>query len=148
MATNRLERGFKFHEHPADITIECWAPSLAEAFEEAARATFEVILDTTTVASSENVELSVRGIDLEELLVEWIGSLIALIDINDHFYSKFEVDEISHESDGYMLKGRAFGERIDFDRHITRTEVKAMTYADMKIIERTGKTTLWFTLDL
>jgi SHS2 domain-containing protein len=143
-----LQRGFKFHEHPADITIECWAPSLVEAFEEAARATFEVILDTTTVATPETVELSVLGIDLEELLVEWIGTLIALVDINDQFYSKFEVDEISQQSDGYILKGRAFGERIDLDRHVTRTEVKAMTYADMKIIERRGKTTLWFTLDL
>lgn len=148
MATNRLERGFRFHEHTADITIECWAPSLAEAFEEAARATFEVILDTTTVASSDAVDLSVGGIDLEELLVEWVGTLIALIDINNQFYSKFKVHEISQEPNGYMLKGRAFGEKIDFDRHITRTEVKAMTYADMRIIERTRKTTLWFTLDL
>jgi len=148
MATNRLERGFRFHEHTADITIECWAPSLVEAFEEAARATFEVILNPTTVAASETVDLSVRGIDLEELLVEWVGTLIAMIDINDQFYSKFEIDEISRESDGYMLKGRAFGERIDLDRHITRTEVKAMTYADMKIIQRTGRTSLWFTLDL
>ena len=148
MATNTLQRGFKFHEHPADITIECWAPSLVEAFEEAARATFEVILDTTTVATPETVELSVLGIDLEELLVEWIGTLIALIDINDQFYSEFEVDEISQESNGYSLKGRALGERIDLHRHVTRTEVKAMTYADMKIVERTRKTTLWFTLDL
>jgi SHS2 domain-containing protein len=143
-----LERGFRFHEHTADITIECWAPALMEAFEEAANATFEVILDKTTVASLESVELSVRGIDLEELLVEWIGSLIALIDTNNQFYSKFNVDEISRESEGYILRGRAFGESIDFSRHITRTEVKAMTYADMKIIEDDDKTTLWFTLDL
>jgi SHS2 domain-containing protein len=119
-----------------------------EAFYEAANATFEVILDKTTVASLEFVELSVRGIDLEELLVEWIGSLIALIDTNNQFYSKFNVDEISRESEGYILRGRAFGESIDFSRHITRTEVKAMTYADMKIIEDVDKTTLWFTLDL
>ena len=143
-----MKRGFRYHEHTADITIECWAPNLVDAFEEAAYATFEVILDTTTVASLESVELSARGIDLEELLVEWIGSLIALIDTNNQFYSKFEVDEISQESDGYILRGRAVGESIDFDRHITRTEVKAMTYADMKIIETTDKTTLWFTLDL
>jgi SHS2 domain-containing protein len=148
LETKRLERGFRFHEHTADITIECWAPTLVGAFEEAANATFEVILDTTTVAPLESVELSAQGIDLEELLVEWVGSLIALIDTNNQFYSKFEIDEISRESNGYILKGKAFGECIDFNRHITRTEVKAMTYADMKIIEKTDSTTLWFTLDL
>lgn len=143
-----MERGFRFHDHTADITIECWAPSLVEAFEEAAKATFAVILDTTSVAPLESKELLARGIDLEELLVEWIGMLIALIDINNQFYSKFEVDEISHESNGYTLRGRVFGESIDLDRHVTRTEVKAMTYADIEIIEDTDQTTLRFTLDL
>jgi SHS2 domain-containing protein len=143
-----MERGFRFHEHTADITVECWAPSMVEAFEEAAKATFDVILDTTTVSPSKSIELSVEGIDLKELLVEWIGTLIALIDIKNQFYSKFEVNEISHEDDRYTLRGRALGENIDFDRHVTRTEVKAMTYADMKIVEESDLVTLWFTLDL
>jgi SHS2 domain-containing protein len=143
-----MERGFRFHEHTADIIIECWASSMVEAFEEAAKATFEVILDTTTVSPLKSVELSVQGIDIKELLVEWIGALIALIDIKNQFYSKFEIDEISHEDDGYTLRGRALGENIDFDKHVTRTEVKAMTYADMKIVEESDLVTLWFTLDL
>ncbi|MDH4212492.1 MAG: archease [Candidatus Thorarchaeota archaeon] len=143
-----MERGFRFHEHTADITIECWAPTIKDAFEEAAKATFEVILDTTTVASLESVEVSVQGIDLEELLVEWIGTLISLIDINNQFFSRFEIIDISQKLTGFSLKGRAFGESIDFNRHIARTEVKAMTYADMKILEGTDRTTLWFTLDL
>jgi len=48
-----LDRGFTFHDHPADITIECWAPSLIKAFAEAAKATFEVILDTSSVKPQE-----------------------------------------------------------------------------------------------
>ncbi|MHA1927295.1 MAG: archease [Candidatus Thorarchaeota archaeon] len=37
---------------------------------------------------------------------------------------------------------------MDHDVHDTRTEVKAMTYADMSIETTTDNTTLWFTLDL
>ena len=85
---------------------------------------------------------------MKELLVEWIGHLIALIDINSQFYSEFEVQEIEQEPDLCILKARAWGEDIDLSRHDTRTEVKAMTYADMKIISEPEKTTLWFTLDL
>jgi len=143
-----LERGFNFHEHTADITIECWAPSLNEAFAEAAKATFEVILDTSTVKPQDSVEVSVRGTDLEELLVEWIGKLIALIDINSQFYTKFEVLSIDIVTDEYLLKALVWGERIDHERHDTRTEVKAMTYADMKIDQKSDRTTLWFTVDL
>lgn len=142
------ERGFKYHEHTADITIECWAPTLEAAFEEAALATFEVILDTSTVQPSQSVDISVQGVDLEELLVEWIGMLLSLIDINVHFYSKFEILEIAKDSDGFRLRGRAWGEDIDLECHDTRTEVKAMTYADMKIDQTGEAATLWFTVDL
>ena len=143
-----MERGFRFHDHTADITIECWAPDLIDAFEQAALATFEVILDTSTVKPHDTVNISVTGTDLEELLVEWIGELIALIDINGQFYSEFHVDHIEATLDGYVLEARALGEKIDHEKHDTRTEVKAMTYADMRILQEPNRTTLWFTLDL
>ena len=143
-----MERGFKFHDHTADITIECWAPDLISAFEQAALATFEVILDTSTVKPTDEVEVKLTGTDLEELLVEWIGKLIALIDINEQFYSEFHVDHLEKTEEEYVLEGRVLGETIDHERHDTRTEVKAMTYADMKILQEPIRTTLWFTLDI
>lgn len=143
-----MERGFNFHDHTADITIECWAPDLIDAFEQAALATFEVILDTSTVKPHDTVNIEVTGTDLEELLVEWIGELIALIDINGQFYSEFHVDHLEATLDGYVLEARALGEKIDHEKHDTRTEVKAMTYADMRILQEPNRTTLWFTLDL
>lgn len=142
------ERGFKYHDHTADITVECWAPTLEEAFEEAALGALEVILDTSTVQPTDYVDISVHGIDLEELLVEWIGHLIALIDINSQFYSKFEVQEITKDTEGFSLNGRIWGEDINLERHDTRTEAKAMTYADMSIEQGADRTTLRFTLDL
>ena len=142
------ERGFRYHDHTADITVECWAPTLKEAFEEAALGALEVISDTSTVQPIESIDVRVQGIDLEELLVEWIGHLIALIDINSQFYSKFEVLGISKNTEGFTLNGRVWGENIDLERHDTRTEVKAMTYADMNIEQEAVRTTLRFTLDL
>ncbi|MCF2137194.1 MAG: archease [Candidatus Thorarchaeota archaeon] len=140
-------RGFRFHEHTADITIECWAPTLAEAFEEAAFASFNVIVDTSTVDAKDKIDIHVEGIDLQELLVEWVGQLIALIDIHGQFYSKFQVRSI-RSGDPWTLDATIWGEAIDFDKHDVHTEVKAMTYADMKIEESSDKVTLWFTLDL
>lgn len=141
-------RGFRFHEHTADITIECWAPTLEEAFEEGALAALEVILDTSTVQPKDSVEISIQGVDLKELLVEWIGYLIALIDINSQFYSQFRVERIEETAQGYTLSAQVWGEDIDLERHDTRTEVKAMTYADMRINAAPEHTSLWFTLDL
>jgi SHS2 domain-containing protein len=142
------ERGFRYHDHTADITVECWAPTLEEAFEEAALGALEVIFDTSTVQPVESIDVTVHGIDIEELLVEWIGHLIALIDINSQFYSKFEVQEITKDTEGFSLNGRIWGEDINLERHDTRTEAKAMTYADMSIEQGADRTTLRFTLDL
>ena len=146
--TKKLDRGYAFHEHTADITLECWAPTLDEAFEQAALGTFAVIVDLSTIEPLVPVDIDVRGIDLPELLVEWIGHLIALIDIKSQFYSEFEVLKIKKTEDGYILNGRAWGEEINLERHDTNTEVKAMTYADLKIDSQPDKTVLWFTLDL
>ncbi|TFG32540.1 archease [Candidatus Thorarchaeota archaeon] len=143
-----MNRGFRFHEHTADITIECWAQNLESAFEEASLAAFEVIMDTSTVTPSKSIDIECKGIDLQELLVEWVGRIIALVDIEYCFFSKFEVGKISKKTDGFELEGRVWGEAIDFDKHTTRTEVKAMTYADLKIEETPERTTIWFTLDL
>ena len=140
--------GFKFHEHTADITVECWAPTLELAFAEAALAAFEVIMDTSTVEPSDGTKISVSGHDLSELLVEWIGQVIALIDLEYKFYSKFDVESLSKASDVYYLEGTVWGEDIDFEKHNSRTEVKAMTYADLRIETEQDITRIWFTLDL
>ncbi|MHA1905942.1 MAG: archease [Candidatus Thorarchaeota archaeon] len=142
------DHGFKFHEHTADITVECWASTLELAFAEAALATFEVIMDTSTVEPVEGTKISVSGHDLSELLVEWIGQVISLIDIEYKFYTKFEIDSLSEGSDGYHLEGTAWGEDINHEKHDTRTEVKAMTYADLRIETEQDITRIWFTLDL
>ncbi len=143
-----VEHGFQFHEHTADITVECWAPSLELAFAEAALATFEVIMDTSTVEPKEPTSISVSGFDLSELLVEWIGNIIALIDLEYRFYSRFEVQNLKKNKEGYVLDGIAWGEEIDLEKHTTRTEVKAMTYADLRIDTEDNLTRIWFTLDL
>ena len=46
------------------------------------------------------------------------------------------------------LKYNAWGEDIDHDKHETRTEVKAMTYADLRIEFEKDTKRIWFTLDL
>lgn len=143
-----MTHGFQYHEHTADITVECWGSTLEEAFEEAAVATLEVILDTSTVEPNESVTIEVSGIDLNELLVEWIGQIIALIDTEMKFFSKFKIEKLETCAEGFSLVGKAMGEPINLEKHDVRTEVKAMTYADLMIDKGPEKISIWFTLDL
>lgn len=143
-----MTEGFRFHEHTADITIEAWGPDLPTAFEQGAEATLEIMVDTSSVSSEEPTDVAVEGIDLQELLVQWIGEIITMVDIESKFYSTFEIGEITQRDERYLLEATIWGEGIDHNKHETRTEVKAMTYADLRIEEKEEKTTVWFTLDL
>jgi len=61
------------------------------------------------------------------------------------FFSQFDI-EISRELNN--LKCTAFGEKIDFDKHVIKTDVKAATYHDLQIRNKGGRYLVRMILDL
>lgn len=141
-------RGFDHLEHTADVLIEARAPSLSEAFEIAALATYEVMTDTSRVEPRVKVEVEVEGLDLQNLLYRWIEELIVYTDSQRLVFSRFKVKEIEIGQDYAKLKAEAWGEEFNPEKHVSRTVVKAMTYAQMSMVEREGCWTLRFVVDI
>lgn len=129
---------FEWVEHPSDIGFRAYGRDLSEAFENAALALFEVMVDTSKVEPREAREVHIGAEDPAALLYEWLDHLIALHDSENLVCSKFEV-EIGRESGGFRLRARAYGEPFDPGRHPERTAVKAMTYHMMEIHGEPGK---------
>ncbi|RLE54650.1 MAG: archease [Thermoprotei archaeon] len=126
------EKRFEFLDHTADVLIRAYGDTLERAFENAALAVFEVITDTSKVEPKVRVEVEIEGEDLEQLLYRWIEELLIHHDSEGLVFSKFRVS-ISREDTIYRLRGEAWGEVFDPDKHEHRTVVKAMTYAQMEI---------------
>jgi len=141
-------RGFDHLEHTADVLIEARGPSLSEAFEMAALATYEVMTDTSRVEPRDRVDVEVEGIDLPNLLYRWIEELIIHTDSRRLVFSKFKVKEIEIGQDYARLKAEAWGEEFNSEKHVSRTVVKAMTYAQMSLKEESGCWTLRFVVDI
>ena len=141
-------RGFDHLEHTADVLIEARGPSLSEAFEMAALATYEVMTDTSRVEPRDRVDVEVEGIDLPNLLYRWIEELIIHTDSRRLVFSKFKVKEIEIGQDYARLKAEAWGEEFNPEKHVSRTVVKAMTYAQMSLKEESGCWTLRFVVDI
>lgn len=141
-------RGFEHLDHTADVLIEARGKSLAEALEVAALATYEVMTDTSKIEGKEKVEIEVEGMDLQSLLYRWIEELIAITDSRRLIFSKFKVRVIEVDQDSIRLRAEAVGEEFDPDRHVSRTVVKAMTYADMSMREENGCWTVRFVVDI
>lgn len=141
------EKGFEFLEHVSEAYIAAYGKDLEEAFENAAKAMFEVMTDTSKVRPAVEEEVEVEGEDKEALLMEWLSELLYRYGAKNMVYSKFEV-RIVEEEGKYRLMGKAWGEEFDPERHPSRTEVKAVTYSLMEIREEPGKAVVKFVLDI
>ncbi|MFQ5878741.1 MAG: archease [Dehalococcoidia bacterium] len=114
---------FEILDHTADVGVCAHGATLGQAFEHAALAMFSVMADLTTVAEVEERRLEVHGDDRETLLVAWLSELLYLSDTQGMLFRRFAIDELAEG----RLRGRAWGERIDRDRHALGTGVKAVT---------------------
>ncbi|MCD6248230.1 MAG: archease [Hadesarchaea archaeon] len=123
---------FEWIEHPSDAGFRAYGKDLSEAFENAALALFEIMVDTSKVEPREEITVVLEAEDEEALLYDWLDRLIYLHDSRNLVMSKFEV-RISSEKGGLKLKARAWGESFDPSKHSERTAVKAMTYHMMEV---------------
>lgn len=125
--TQALPRWEHFH-HVADIGIRGIAPSLEEAFEQSGLALTAVITDLHHIKPEQAVEIDCEGPDDELLFAEWINTLIYEMATRKMLFSRFEVVLSDHS-----LRGRAWGERVDRQRHQPAVEVKGATYTELKV---------------
>lgn len=119
---------WQHYSHPADMGIRGIGPTKAEAFAQAALALTAVITDLKTVEPKEMVEITCQEQDDELLFVSWLNALIYEVATRGMLFSKFEVNIKDQQ-----LQAKAWGEKIDVKKHSPAVEVKAATYADLKV---------------
>jgi len=114
--------------HPADIGIRGLGPTKEAAFAQAAIALTAVITDPGKVEPREVVEIVCREDDDELLFMSWLSCLLYEMDTRGMLFSRFEIEPIAGG-----LRALAWGERVDIDRHEPAVEVKAATYAGLRV---------------
>ncbi len=125
---------FEILEHTADVGIVAHGGSLAELFANAATGMFAVMADLEGVRETEERRIEVEGRDRERLMVRWLTELLYFLDAEEMLFSRFAVDEASDT----RLQARAFGERIDPERHGLHFGVKAVTHHMLEISSEDG----------
>jgi SHS2 domain-containing protein len=139
---------FEWVEHPSDIGFRAYGRDLAEAFENAALAFFEVMVDTSKVQPREKIAIEVKAEDEKALLYDWIERFLYLRDAKGLVMSKFKVEEFERSNGGFKIKAKAWGERFDPKKHEARTAVKAVTYHMMEIKHERGKCSVQAVVDI
>jgi len=140
---------FKFLEGiaTADVAIEATGKTLEEAFAEAAVAMFEVQTDTKRIKPTISKEIKIKSEDKKSLLFDWLSRLIYLRDVERMFFSEFDV-KIKEVDGKFKLVAKAYGEKIDFEKHQLKIEVKGVSYTQMEIEEKLKKCRIVVVLDV
>ncbi len=140
------EKRFEYADHTADIMIIARGRSLGEAFKNAALGVLNLMYDTSRVRALYSHRVELRGIDLEQLLFNWIDEVIYQFDgakmaIGD------EID-VDINEENISLRAEFKGENYDPAKHGFRgTIVKAITYHLMKI-EKNNEYRIQFVVDI
>ncbi|MFH0953967.1 MAG: archease [Verrucomicrobiota bacterium] len=114
--------------HQADVGVRGIGPSQAEAFEQAALALTSVVADLKSVRAEEQVDIACEGPNAELLLIDWLNAVIYEMATRRMLFSRFKVG-----LSGERLEGRAWGEKLEPERHRPAVEVKAATYHQLAV---------------
>lgn len=121
-------------EHEADIGVRGLGATLPEAFEQAALAMTAVIADPDTVQPAVRVDIECEAADDELLLAKWLNSIVYEMSSRHMLFSRFSV-----RLQGGRLRGAAWGEPLDRERHQPAVEVKGATYTALRVAREGGE---------
>jgi SHS2 domain-containing protein len=106
----------------SDVMFEAYGKTLKEVFGNAAEAMFTVICHIEKVKPEKAIAIEARAGDTGKLMIAWLQELIAAVDTEGMFFSRFEIKEISEKH----IKAKCWGEPVSPGKG--GTVVKAVTY--------------------
>ena len=124
-----MERDFEIINHTADVGIRAYGANIGQAFANAARALFSLMVEPDNVGEVIYRDIELTAQDQESLLVEWLNELIYLFDVENIIFKRFEIIEINNT----QLKARGYGEKVDISKHELKTGVKAANYHMLRV---------------
>jgi len=125
-------RGYEFFDHTADVGAVVRGATLGRLFENAGCALSDLMCDRRTVRPRRRVRIAVAGEGIEDLLVRWLSEILFLHDSAGWLFCRFRVDKVDRQ--GRVARGVAWGEPVDRTRHALRSEVKAVTYHQIRLV--------------
>ena len=143
-AEERAPDWLQFLDHTADGGILVQAPDLKELFARAAWGMFSLVTDVDTVRPVERSRFRIEASDLAALMVNWLSELNYRHVTEHRLFGKFSIIEIGEK----WLLAEVEGERFDPTRHKIFTEIKAVTFHDLRVErdDRGWKTQIIFDL--
>ncbi|XP_065071783.1 protein archease-like [Rhopilema esculentum] len=139
--------GYEYLDHTSDVQIHAWGETLKESFEFSAVAMTGYMTDLESVEISQEEEVNVEGHDLESLLFNFLDEVLFLFCAEPYLTSK-EVEIIEFDNKDFKIKAICRGEPFDLSKHPQGTEIKAITYSNMQIYDKSSTNDVYVIVDI
>jgi len=123
---------YKLIDHTADLGIEVYGSNPKELFENAGYAMFDIITDTNRLTVRSETALNVAGEDLPDLLVNWLRELLYLWTGKGLLVKIINIISFSEKALSANIKFEPFAP----ERHLLKSELKAVTYHQIRIKQK------------
>lgn len=140
-----MDKDFEIIGHTSEVGFKAYGKDIEEAFENAGKATFSIMVDLEKIEPTETVEFGIKSESLKSLLYDFLDELIYIRDVKDMVFSDFIVEIDEKDSGMKSLNCKAKGQKIG---EMAGHDVKAVTYSDMEIEKKDGKSMLQVVLDV
>ena len=112
-------------EVKSDFAFEVHSDTLTELFRGAGTAMMLAMVNVEELESDKTWEFEIKSENLELLLFDFLGELVFLKDVESILFKDYDI-EIT-ENNEYLLKCKAHGTAIDYEKNEILTDVKAVT---------------------
>jgi len=142
-------RQFEYLDHTADIQFHTWGKDLSEAFEQTILAMMNYMVELDNVEIDPKAESRVveaEGHDLDSLLFAFMDEWLFVFSTEWLVCTEIHIAEFDKEN--FKIKSVGKGEKLDKNKHTTGTEIKAITYSAMRIIDNSEKAEIYVIVDI
>jgi len=143
---------YEYLDHTADIQIHSWGNSLSEALENATLAMFGYMTKLISIQESLNIsdvcgsQIEVRGHDVESLVFAFLQEYLYCFHATGFLARQVQIERF--DRDTWAMTSSATGECFDSSRHVQGTEIKAVTYSNLQVVESDGHCDIWVIVDI
>jgi len=144
------EKWFRYCDHTADIQIHAWGEDMKMVYQNCALGMFNYICEVGQVAPRECREININGktdktlelddpenpgqADLQGLLFTWLDECLFIASCEPYFMAR-EVLITHFDAESFKINALIYGDNYDAYYHQQGTEIKAITYSAMQIVE-------------
>jgi SHS2 domain-containing protein len=141
---------YEFHDHTADIQVHAVGDTLEQAIREVVLAMMNVMTSSDTIRSEVSRETTLSSPDIEILIVNYLSEYLYYFDAERLLFADVSISPIQYDekTEEYTITSVSYGENFDPQRHEMKTEIKAITYSFLEVIQKKEKSEIWIVFDL